>query len=82
MNVGQPVMTIATWDEEAWMPPPPIGSVGTISGPLDEGDYLVLFDDYPCPVGEPDWYTPKWAIVPIGDDPDSRRVEMKETLTC
>jgi hypothetical protein len=65
MNVGQRVLLIATWHESECVPPP-IGAIGFVSGPLDcDGDYFVLFDDFPCPHGEPDWFTPSWAIVPI-----------------
>jgi hypothetical protein len=50
MQVGQRVMLIATWPEDECVPPP-LGAIGEIAEPMDlEGDYYVLFPDYPCPV--------------------------------
>ena len=70
MNIGQRVLLIATWVETDCVPPP-IGSVGEITDPMDiDGDYFVLFPDWPCPHGEPDWYVPAWALIPL-DDPDA-----------
>lgn len=75
MNVGQRVMTIATWLEYDCAPPP-IGSMGVITEPIDvDGDYFVLFDDWPCPHGEPDWYAPAWALIPISDPPEETEPE-------
>jgi hypothetical protein len=37
-----------------------------------DGDYFVLFPDHPCPHGEPVWYVPAWAIIPL-DDPNMCR---------
>lgn len=65
LKVGQQVLMIATWEDAA--PPPPIGSIGEITALEPDGEYLVLFPDWPCPHGEPDWITPPWAIVPIDD---------------
>jgi hypothetical protein len=70
VQVGQKVLLIATWPEYDCVPPP-IGAVGEITELMDEdGDYFVLFPDHPCPHGEPDWYVPPWAIIPI-NDPDA-----------
>ena len=67
MNVGQRVLVIGTWEEFDCVPPP-IGSIGEITEPMDEdGDYFVLFSEWPCPHGEPDWYVPHWALIPIDD---------------
>jgi hypothetical protein len=84
MNVGQKVLLIGTWE---WFDciPPPIGAVGEITEPIDEdGDYLVLFPEHPCPVGdEPDWFAPHWALVPIDDEqePTSVRVVLADQST-
>lgn len=48
---------------------PPIGAVGTtISFMDDEGDYDVMFDEYPCPTYLPDasWVTHRSLIVFLG----------------
>lgn len=76
MNVGQRVMLIASWLETDCVLPP-IGAMGEITEPLDEdGDYLALFDGYPCPYGEPDWFVPAWALIPIDDgEPVTPRAE-------
>lgn len=73
MNVGQRVLLVATWQEDACVPPP-IGAVGEVRSAKDrDGDYYVLFPEYPCPVDdEPEWFTPAWAIIPIDDPPSSR----------
>ncbi|GIC77661.1 hypothetical protein [Moritella sp. F3] len=51
------------------LPFPPVGTKGTVIGSLDKyGDYEVMFDDYPCPVGlEESWETHKSMIVFIED---------------
>jgi hypothetical protein len=84
MNIGQRVMTIATWYENPPLVPPPIGSTGTIHEPLDSyGEYYVLFDDFPCPTDhEPEWVTPHWALIPIDDDREMPAIEREETVTC
>lgn len=70
MKVGQRVMLIANGGLIDEAPPPPIGAVGEITEPLDfDGDYFVLFQDHPCPNGEPDWYIPATFLIPIDDDP-------------
>jgi hypothetical protein len=67
VNVGQLVLLIGTW-REVDCTPPPIGAIGEITEPLDEdGEYFVLFPSWPCPWGEPDWFVPAWALIPIGD---------------
>lgn len=67
MNVGQRVMLIGQMMEVDCIPPP-IGAVGEITEPLDEdGDYFVLFEEYPCPWGEPDWFVPPCFLIPLDD---------------
>jgi len=66
LNVGQRVVLIMKWEEPSCIPPP-IGSLGEITALEPDGDYLVLFPEWPCPHGEPDWITPPWAIIPIDD---------------
>jgi hypothetical protein len=72
MQVGQRVMLIATWPEDECVPPP-LGAIGEIAEPMDlEGDYYVLFPDYPCPVDhEPEWFVPAWALIPIDEPPSA-----------
>lgn len=37
--------------------------------PIDsDGDYFVLFDDFPCPVGEPEWCIHHTLLIPLDDD--------------
>ena len=81
MNVGQRVMLIAHWPECVELPP--IGAIGEIAEPLDdEGDYYVLFPEYPCPVDhEPEWFCPPWALIPI-DDPPAVVVDRDELVNC
>lgn len=68
MKVGQRVMVIAIWRETDCVPPP-IGAMGEITEAMDcDGDYFVLIPEWPCPNGEPDWYIPHWALIPIDAD--------------
>jgi hypothetical protein len=63
------VLLIATWPENDCVPPP-IGSVGVITVPLNsDRDYEVSFPEYPWPHGahDPDWIVPHWAVIPIDD---------------
>ena len=49
-----------------FIPFPPIGTLGTTISHMDEeGDYDVMFDNYPCPNNLPDesWITHKSFIV-------------------
>lgn len=72
MKIGQKVLLIGQVDVSD-CPPPPIGAVGEISGPIDEdGDYFVLFPGFPCPWGEPDWFVSASMLVPL-DDNDRRQ---------
>jgi hypothetical protein len=67
MRIGQRVMLIAPL-ESLGFHTPPIGSVGEISG-LDDGDYLVMFDDWLDPVlgVELAELCPRRSIVPIDE---------------
>lgn len=80
MNVGQRVMIIAIWDD--FCSPPPIGSIGSIITALDEyGDYEVSIPDWPCPNHfDPDWFVPKWALIPIDDGEHVRADEDMLTI--
>lgn len=67
MKPGQRVMVIAWWFDLK-SEPPPIGSIGTIVERMGvSGGYIVNVDDWPCPslVGDPEWYAPAWALIPI-----------------
>lgn len=67
MNVGQRVMLIGPLSAYR-IKQPPIGAIGEITEPIDrDGDYFVLFPEYPCPVGEPDWYVHHSVLIPIDD---------------
>lgn len=72
MNVGQRVMLVGPMSRAYCTPPlvpPPAGSVGSIAEPIDcDGDYFVLFDDFPCPVGEPEWCVHHTLLIPLDDD--------------
>ena len=82
MNVGQRVMVIATWAENACVPPP-VGSIGEITEPRDhDGDYYVRIDSWLCPFGpETDWYVPHWALIPIDDGEVQRELVTAESET-
>lgn len=81
MKVGTPVMVIAKWEDVA--PTPPIGFLGEITEPRDaDGDYLVLFEEWPCPVGaEPDWICPGWALVPLDEGKPATQIETELTTS-
>lgn len=64
------------------IPFPPVGAKGTvISGPDIDGDYDILFDDWP-PVSnvDPGWFAHKTMIVFIDDDKEKTGVEESEEL--
>lgn len=67
MKVGQRVMLIGPVD--VWnTPSPPIGAIGEITEPMDQdGDYFVLFPEYPCPVNEPEWFVAGCMLIPLDD---------------
>lgn len=49
-------------------PFPPIGSIGTVlAGPDYEGDYDILFPEWPCFVEDPSWVLHKTMLVFIDD---------------
>ena len=52
-------------------PFPPVGAIGTIISEIDgEGDYEVVFDEYPCDTpDDPAWFTHKSMIVFAPDPP-------------
>jgi len=80
MNVGQRVLLIGPVDAWAVAPKPPIGSVGEITEPMDsDGDYFILFPEYPCPVGEPEWCVHRSMLVPLDDGEPVK--PQAETLT-
>lgn len=81
MKPGQRVLMIATWLEYTCVPPP-IGSIGEITALEPDRDYLVLFPEWPCPHGEPDWITPPWAIVPIDDDREANAIRSTRHEVC
>lgn len=59
MRVGDLVMLIGREDDM-----PPLGVVGEIVGPLDRGDFDVIFPWHPCPVAEPSWCVPPcWLML-------------------
>lgn len=63
--VGDIVMLICRDDDNLqW---PPFGAVGEIKVSRDrDGDYGVMFPDYPCPVESPEWYMPQSYLIPVG----------------
>jgi hypothetical protein len=72
MNIGQKVMLIANHGLiNLPFSPPPIGAIGEIRLPIDQGgDYYVMFDEHPCPTDdEPEWYVAAWALIPIDEPP-------------
>lgn len=81
MKVGQKVMLIAPWPSDLKLPP--LGALGEITEPMDsDGDYFVLFPDWPCPYGEADWYAPHWALIPIDDGERAQTMSDERMLTC
>lgn len=77
MKIGQRVVLIANHNLTD-LEPPRIGALGEIVSELDlDGDYMVSFPEYPCTVGEPEWFIPASYLVPVDDPlasaPDSVR---------
>lgn len=62
---------------------PPIGSVGNIvCGPDYDGDYEIIFSNYPCEtLGDPAWFVHKSMIVFVGDTREKASQELDECLT-
>jgi hypothetical protein len=54
MNVGDIVILIGREPDM-----PPCGTIGEIVGPLDRGDFDVMFQNFPCPVQSPEWCVPQ-----------------------
>jgi hypothetical protein len=54
-------------------PFPPVGTIGTVVGGLDQdGEYDVMFDNYPSPLPlDPAWFTHKSMIVFIDDEKET-----------
>lgn len=75
--IGATVMVI--WSPEAYAtdtkPYPPIGTVGEVVTHIDsDGEFLVLFPDHPCPVGdEISWVTHISMVVVLPNDSTTGR---------
>ena len=56
------------------VPFPPIGVIGEIVSDLDKyGEYDIIFENYPCPVGDDSWVTHKSMIVFINPPHENER---------